>query len=580
MFHHAHAHVFPSPGWLTTAPRGFSTVSTACAVSLLALGCAAAQAQAPTQTSGASRMDRVTLYQGSATVERTLALAAGAREAVFTCLPAALDPQSLQAQGDGVRVGEVRVDSSERALVPECASAQDARIRSVEDELARVNAATSALQLSDSYLKTVATLAPTDGKTLAAPSPAQIQATAEALRRGLEDSQVRAHQLQRDKRTLEQQLRALQQEQGRSASAQSKVMRVRVQLAAERASTLRLVYQVRGPSWQSSYRATLEDNQDSGKAAAENAGTGSVHIERQAIVAQSTGEDWSGVQLRLSTGTPQRSTQGQLPRPWVLDIAAPPALQMARSKAMAGAPAMGAPAPAPLADSAVEASAAPDFEVQTQDSAYATEFAVPGRTSVPSSGERITLALGSTDAPARLLTRTTPEVELAAYRVARIGRPAGVWPAGPVALLQGTRFIGNGRLDFSSASNAAADAASAELAFGRDDKVAVHAAPVQDTRGTAGLTGSTTERTVQSSYRVDNQHSRAIELQVLHAAPVSRDEKIEVRSRYTPQPVHLAFGGAPGTVLWQQSLAAGASAGFAAEHVLRYPQDAPLRERR
>ena len=576
MFHHAHAHVFSSPGWQTTAPRGLSTVSTACAVSLLALGCAAAQAQA----SGPYRMDRVTLYQGSATVERTLALAAGAREAVFTCLPAALDPQSLQAQGDGVRVGEVRVDSSERALMPECASAQDARIRSVEDELARVNAATSALQLSDSYLKTVATLAPTDGKTLAAPSPAQIQATAEALRRGLEDSQVRAHQLQRDKRTLEQQLRALQQEQGRSASAQSKVMRVRVQLAAERASTLRLVYQVRGPSWQSSYRATLEDNQDSGKAAAENAGTGSVHIERQAIVAQSTGEDWSGVQLRLSTGTPQRSTQGQLPRPWVLDIAAPPALQMARSKAMAGAPAMGAPAPAPPADSAVEASAAPDFEVQTQDSAYATEFAVPGRTSVPSSGERITLALGSTDAPARLLTRTTPEVELAAYRVARIGRPAGVWPAGPVALLQGTRFIGNGRLDFSSASNAAADAASAELAFGRDDKVAVHAAPVQDTRGTAGLTGSTTERTVQSSYRVDNQHSRAIELQVLHAAPVSRDEKIEVRSRYTPQPVHLAFGGAPGTVLWQQSLAAGASAGFAAEHVLRYPQDAPLRERR
>ena len=574
MFRHAHAHVFHSPGLLTTAPRCFSTV---CAGALLALGCTAAQAQLQTQASGASRMDRVTLYQGSATVERTLALAAGAREAVFICLPAALDPQSLQAQGDGVRVGEVRLDSSERALVPECASAQDAHIRSVEDELARVNAATNALQLSDSYLKTVATLVPTDGKTLAAPSPAQIQATAEALRRSLEDSQVRAHQLQRDKHTLEQRLRALQQEQGRSASAQSRVVRVRVQLAAERASTLRLVYQVRGPSWQSSYRATLEDNQDSGKAAAENAGTGSVHIERQAIVAQSTGEDWSGVQLRLSTGTPQRSTQGQLPRPWVLDIAPPPALQMARNKAMAGGAEMMAPAPASIAASAPSE---PDFAVQTQDSAYATEFAVPGRTSVPSSGERITLALGSTHAPAQLLARTAPEVELAAYLVARIARPAGVWPAGPVALLQGTRFIGNGRLDFSSASNATADSASTELAFGRDDKVAVSAAPVQDMRGTAGLTGSTTERTVQSSYRVDNQHASAIALQVLHAVPVSRDEKITVRSRYTPEPTYLALGGAPGTVLWQQSLAAGASAGFAAEHVLRYPQDVQLRERR
>ena len=552
----------------------------ACAVAVLALGGTPAQAQQP----GASRIDRVTLYQGSATVERTLALAAGAREAVFTCLPATLDLQSLQAQGDGVRVGELRVDTSERALAPECASAQDGGIRSVEDALARVNAAVSALQLSDSYLKTVATLAPTDGKTLAAPTPAQIQATAEALRRTLEDSQVRAHQLQRERAALEQRLRALQQEQGRSASAQSRVTRVRVQLAAERASTLRLVYQVRGPGWQSSYRATLDDSKD-GKDGKN--GTGSVRIERQATVAQNTGEDWSGVQLRLSTGAPQRAAQGQLPRPWVLDIAPPPLPQMARGKAMAEASdrvmAAPAPAPAPTAGAAAPEPALPDFEVQVEEGAYATEFAVPGRTSVPGSGERTTLALGSTDAPARLLTRTTPGVELAAYLVAHIARPAGVWPAGPVALLQGTRFIGNGRLDFGSSSNAgsaAADAVSTELAFGRDDKVAVRAEPVQDTRGTAGLTGSSTERTVQSNYRIDNQHSSAIELQVLHAAPVSRDEKIEVRSRYTPQPANLAFGGAPGTVLWQQNLPAGASARFAAEHVLRYPLDAQLRERR
>ena len=591
MFRHAPA-LF-SPRLQTAAPQWLAP---ACAGALLALGCSAAQAQP--QPAASSRIDRVTLYQGSATVERTLALAAGAREAVFSCLPAALDPQSLQAQGDGVRVGEVRLDTSERALVPECASPQEARIRSLEDELARVNAATSALQLSDSYLQTVATLAPTDGKpTMGAPTPAQIQATAEALRRTLEGSQVRAHQLQRDKRTLEQRLRALQQEQGRSANAQSRVTRVRVQLAAERAGTLRLVYQVRGPSWQSSYRATLDDSPNSQGGKSGQGGTASVRLERQATVAQSSGEDWNGVQLRLSTGAPQRSAQGQLPRPWVLDMAPPPVLQMARGKAMADSAEMAAPSPAPspapMANAAPQEPALPDFEVQTEEGAYATEFAVPGRTSVPSSGERTTLALGSTDAPAQLLTRTTPEVELAAYLVARIGRPAGVWPAGPVALLQGTRFIGNGRLDVNNnnnsssnnsnhrnAGNAAADAVSAELAFGRDDKVAVHAGPVQDQRAAAGLTGSSTERTVQSSFRVDNQHSRAIELQVLHAAPVSRDQKIEVNSRYTPQPASLGFGGVPGTVLWQQNLAAGASASFAAEHVLRFPKDAQLRERR
>lgn len=558
----------------------------ACSCALLALAgaVAAVQAQAQEQKqapvvptpSGSSRMERVTLYQGSATVERTLALAAGAREAVFSCLPATLEPQSLQAQGDGVRVGEVRVDTSERALVPECASAQDAGIRSVEDALARVNAALGALQLSDSYLKTVATLGlPDGGKTLAAPGPVQIQATAEALRSSLEASQLRAHQLQREQRALEQRLRALQQEQGRSASAQSRVARVRVQLATGRAATLRLIYQVRGPGWHSSYRATLDD----GSSASEGS-SASVRLQRLATVAQGTGEDWSGVQLHLSTGAPQRAAQGQLPRPWVLDVAPPPAApapSMARAKALADNAAQ-ALAPAPLAAAAPEP-ALPDFEVQVQQGAYATTFAVPGLTSVPGSGERTTLALGSTDLPAHLLTRTAPAVEPAAYLVAQMARPAGVWPAGPVALLQGTRFVGNGRLDFGA--SAAGDAASAELAFGRDDQVAVRTEPLQDTRAAAGLTGARTERTVQSTYRVDNQHARAIELQVLHAAPVSRSDAIEVRSRYTPQPASLAFGSAaPGTVLWQQRLDGGASARFAAEHVLRYPQNTQLQESR
>ncbi|MBP7607108.1 MAG: hypothetical protein KA752_08740, partial [Giesbergeria sp.] len=58
---------------LPAAPHLLATV---CAAATLALGGTAAQAQmqTPAQQPGASRIDRVTLYQGSATVERTLAL--------------------------------------------------------------------------------------------------------------------------------------------------------------------------------------------------------------------------------------------------------------------------------------------------------------------------------------------------------------------------------------------------------------------------------------------------------------------------------------------------------------------------
>ena len=96
--------------------------------------------------------------------------------------------------------------------------------------------------------------------------------------------------------------------------------------------------------------------------------------------------------------------------------------------------------------------------------------------------------------------------------------------------------------------------------------------------GQQGAQAAQPGRTVQSSLRVDNRHASAIELQVLHAAPVSRDQKIEVNSRCMPQPASLGFGSVPGTVLWQHNLAAGAIASFAAEHVLRWPKGAQLRE--
>ncbi len=532
-----------------------------CTAMLLACVASGVQAQAPDPA--ASRIDKVTLYQGSATVERTLRVPAGAREAQFACLPAALDAQSLQVSGDaGLRIGELRVQTTERALASTCASPLEAKIRSLQDELANVAAAASALKLVDRYLQTVASGTAAESSKAVPAGATQIQATADALRRSAEDGQKRAHQLQRDKEALELRLKPLLAERERTAGQRSRVVSVQVQLASEREATLRLVYQVRGPNWQSSYRATLDVD------------TSKLRLERQAIVAQASGEDWSGVQLRLSTGAPARSTQGRLPRPWTLDLAPPPpppspAPVMSLSK--------GAAAPSAAREANLAEAPLPDFEVQTDEGAYATEFAVPGRTSVPSSGERVTLALGAVDAQVRLLTRTAPAIEQAAYLVAELARPSGVWPAGPVALLQGTRFVGNGRLDFAAAS---ADTATTELAFGRDDQVTVRTDPVQEKRDTAGLTGSRTERTVQSRYRVDNRHAGAIELQVLHAAPVSRDEKIEVSSRYTPQPASLAFANKPGTVLWQQSLAAGASATFAAEHVLSYPKDAPLREHR
>ncbi len=547
-----------------TPTIGFATRLAVCASLLL---CAAGTALAQ-DSSANSRIARVTVYSGTATVERVAKVAMGARSFTFSCLPASLDAQSLQISADAsVRVGEFNVLTEDRDVAPACASPLDGRIRDLEDQIAGVKAESGALGLVDSYLKGVAggrgTGDETPGGRVQSPTPAQITAMADVLRKSGQDALARTHQLQRKQEALELALKPLVAERNRVASQRARVVSVSINLAAEREGELRLSYQVRGPGWQPTYRATL----DPAKA--------TVLLERQALVAQNSGEDWSNVQLVLSTGQPGRATQGRLPRPWTLDVAPPPQPMSMAAPAMAMAPA--AP-PAPVArERSMAEEAMPSFDVSTTDRGFATEFAVPQRISVPSSGQRVTLALGNHSAAATLLTRTAPAVEDVAYLVAEVATPPGVWPAGAVGLYRDGAFVGTGRLDFGAPSTA--PAGSTSLSFGKDDLVTVRAEAPQDLTSATGFTGSRTERRTRRAYSVENRHRTGITLQVLHAAPVSRNEKIEVESRYQPQPAEMAFNRTPGTVAWQQPLAAGATAQFSAEHTIRYAKDIQLQER-
>ena len=225
---------------------------------------------------------------------------------------------------------------------------------------------------------------------------------------------------------------------------------------------------------------------------------------------------------------------------------------------------------------AESAPALPDLDVSSINTAYNTRFSVPYKISVPSSSERVSLSLGKQNLPVKLLTRTAPAAEDAAYLIATITQPpAGVWPAGPVALFRDTAFIGNGRLDLGNARSLAQG-----LSFGQDEKVVVRTLPQDANTGSAGFIGSSTERLVVKRYEVVNRHDRSVDLQVVDAAPVSRNSKITVQSQYSPQPASTRWNEQNGMIAWQQALAAGAKAEFKAEHRIRYPKDVQVDERR
>ncbi|MFG5777055.1 DUF4139 domain-containing protein [Comamonas sp. J-3] len=505
---------------------------------------------------------QVVLYPGIAAVERTTRINAGTRQLTFECLPAAIDVASLQVTADaGVRIGDYKTLLQPRDVAGKsCASPLDTQIRSLEDQLATLVAEANAASLVSDYLQGL-TKPGHDGSKL--PAPNQIAATGDALRSSSRDNAVRAHQLKRQKELLEEQLKPLLIERERTGAQRANVMRVTVQLASNSEATVRLNYQVRGPSWQPSYRAQLDTQKNQ------------VLLERQALVVQNSGEDWRDVQLLLSTGQPGRNTQASLPRPWTLDARAPQAEV---------APAMAPPAPTPMAAArkSIELSAKmdtasaplPDLDVSSINTAYSTQFAVPYKISVPASGERVTLSLGTEQQAVQLFTRSTPALEEAAYLVANLSTPPGVWPAGPVALFRDAAFVGNARLDFGDAK-----AVARGLAFGRDEKVLVRSLPAEAGSGSAGFLASKTDRKVLHRYAINNRHDKPVQLQVLEAAPVSRNDKISVSSQYQPEPRTQRWQDEAGMVEWWQTLAAGASIELSAQHDIRYPQDLQINER-
>ncbi|WP_313300645.1 DUF4139 domain-containing protein [Diaphorobacter sp.] len=513
----------------------------------------------------ASRITQVKLYPGSATVERTARVPAGARSFTFRCLPANIDTRSLQVQGDAaLRIGEASIRTRERELDPLCISPLDTALREAQDQLATAKAETESLQLSETYLNTVAKIPPeTRYAGPGTPGSAAINVTTEALRRSAQDVLQRLHHAKRKQEDAELRYQMVLKERDRVSNPQTRLSSVTVTLASDREAELRLSYQVRGPGWSPSYRATLDS------------ANGKVKLERLALVAQNTGEDWNNVPLVLSTGQPTQRTAGRLPSQWTLDIQPPPT-PLKSNELMRMAPAA---APAPIAASAgnsgADAADMPSFDVQTTDNAYATEFNVPQRITVPTGGQRITLTLGTQDAQAQLVTRTAPAVEPVAYLIAQLPVLPGVWPSASVALYRDSAYVGQGTLN-----NNDGDLARVGLSFGRDERIIVTTEPQQQNAASAGFIGSDTERKVEHAYRIDNRHQRSVELQVLEAAPVSRNQQIRVESQYTPQPADLQWNRQPGLVLWSQTLAPASSARFTATHTLRYPKDAILSESR
>ncbi len=493
---------------------------------------------------------RVVLYPGSALVERTANVRAGAQELQIVGLPASFDADSVQIEADaGIEIGElVWRDSARSAPL----NAEEARleklVRQLSERVAQLDGERLAAERTLKYLDALAS----PGDAIHDGNP---QRVLDALRLGGVQAQRRILEIDSEKRDLERELQARQHDLERVRPAVAAVRQLDLRLNARRDGKVRLRYLFAEAGWRPAYRAKLDSD---GRR---------VEIERLAQIAQRSGEDWSKVELALSTGQPQQRVAGPLPDPWNLSLR-----PEVRPEARAVMPMMAA-APAPLAKrSAVADSAAVDeaeeplFEVAETQSEFATEYAIPGRIDLPADGRKVAVALGRLQVPVELHAQVAPRQDKAAYLVAQGDLPEGVWPAGNLQIYRNGAYVGQTTWD-------PAQETRLELPFGRDEKIKVAVRNLAADQARAGFVGQQAERRLADVFTVTNQHARPVDIRVIDASPVARDSQIEVEASFQPPVTANDWDDRPGVVAWEQRLDAGAAASFTADYRIRWPKE-------
>src|SRR5258706_2852698 len=367
----------------------------------------------------ASWITAVTLYPGSATVERTARIAPGMTRLEISGLPANFDPQTVRVESDaGVRIGEVSTkDQSRTAASNARESGIEEKIQALTDRQGVLEVDARSAQLAADYIARLG--APVSGTEKAAPAinGKSVAEVIEAVRRGGSDAFGRIQRVQVQKRELDKQIRALERDLARLKSGARDLRTIAVGVSAEQPGEVRVSYQVNGAGWRPAYRAGLD-----------SAGS-KVLLERQGAISQTTGEDWTNVKLKLSTGQPRLSPQGPEPRPWKLSVLEPRANVGAVSEMSYRAAVAPAASKRQIAD---ERKADAPVEVQTT---FATEFEVPGQVSLPSDGRKLTVSLAKLSLPAKMRLRVVPRLDAAAVVTPGAERPEGGWLAGSIPRL-------------------------------------------------------------------------------------------------------------------------------------------------
>lgn len=505
---------------------------------------AAPQDAEPTMQQATDRgtIRAVTLYPDRAAVTRQVRsqLKQGLWTLRIPDLPPSADPRSLQAKvtsaaADPARAAKLLgVDFSATPKMDFASSPEGAalanKVRDLKRQLTWLAQDRAALDAHDKLVDQVG-IRPTaaagpEGATQPLDMAAverQLEAVRAEKRRILEATRemtARKDRLGRELAVAEQQLA--------SRGGADRIERaglVQIAVPEDAAVDVELSYVAEGAGWAPSYAV---------RAAADRS---SVTVEYDAVVLQSTGEDWNEVKLSLSTAEPSEASSPPPVEPWFVDVYVPP------PPASTGAPVAmemrSAAAPMAVTDAVVPGSPEEDSSGEMRkaieefaasaavnESGTAVSFELPRPVTLASDANREQRTRIATVEPKSSFTYVAVPIltESVYLRGDLVNESAFQLLPGKAQVFMGGDFIGESQMP------SVAPKDEFRVFFGPDRALRAKREVLSRTTGSSGLFGGSVATTWNDRITLDNGTGRDVRIEVYDRRPVSRNEKIEAKA--------------------------------------------------
>lgn len=509
----------------------------------------------------------VTLFSQGATVTRAVQIdgPAGVHEVVVTDLPPGIDAASLRVSATGAKVGTLSLQH-DRALPggdadSAAVKAAEAEVRRLEaalrDRDARVAAIRARAQAAEDSVAFLRGLAQSDNAAsgdvgaLADTVAARLLTAREQMIAAETQAQTAEVGREEDVKALDRARAALEALQSPENPPSALVMTVETDGTGP--ARVEISSFTTDASWAPAYDLRL------------NRADRAVTLDRGLMVAQSTGEDWTGAALTLSTARPSGQSAATTVQPWFPRAEDPVVYETADMAA----------APAPMAAARVQAEAAYGGVATAQmDRIGATVvYRYPSPVTIRSNADAVRLGMDSAAIPVEVMAEAAPLYDDTAYlRAEGVNTLPDLILPGRATLFADGAMVGETTLPLTPPGD------KLRLGFGPIDGLRVERRVPEQSEGTRGIIRSSTTREETAILRVENLTAETWPLRVVDRVPVSTQDDLTVDWSASPRPTETDPDGERGVLVWRLDAAPGSVTEISLTTRLRWPEGKVLTE--